>query len=327
MNRSTIVALTIMILMVLSGLGFLGWMQYQESQFRTLFQEVQGLIPRDGLVKQSEPPVARGLLAVWDQTANKRMPFSETELPSKLLAGSAAKCETLICITRIEKENPQKYQGGETGYRQSATVFLVLLPEKKVLGPYVVKGKDPGFIIFRESDNEPILGDLKGPLGAWIQGLPRENSPPYKEMLAQHKIIEQLQAQLQAQVSAKDDKLPMIKGKVLVWDLRTGEPSPVQAKLPVELQGRSTDDPLTVVAVRSQRELEETRYFIDLVGYRGYLTLALVEWPSKRGLGSYEIAGEAPPGIVFRHETTENKKVVGDVLDPLKKWIVERWQP
>jgi hypothetical protein len=175
MHRSTIVPWIILIALVLTVVGVLGWSQYQEFKFQALVKEVQGLLPGDSIDRRPEPPVVRGLLEVWDQTVNQRITFYEKGLPSERLAGSASRCETLIWITRIEKENPVQYTNGAIGYSQSATLFIVLLPEKKMLGPYTVKGKEPPIVALQHYPNEPILGDLKEPLGAWVNGLPLED--------------------------------------------------------------------------------------------------------------------------------------------------------
>src|SRR5437867_864645 len=120
MKRSQIVACLILILAALGGLAYWGWTQYRESQFRALFEEVRGQFDKANPNEQTDPATVRGRVAVWDQTTDRRISFTDREFPPVRLANSVAECETFVCITKIDKDSPQEFHGGEVGHRQVA---------------------------------------------------------------------------------------------------------------------------------------------------------------------------------------------------------------
>ncbi len=141
-----------------------------QEQMRALAESTRPLIQKAGPEARLGRPVIRGPVLVWDLVAGKRLRFREEKLPVDLLARSAEDCRTLVCISEIQHDSETDYGNGMKGYRQVATVWVVLLPEYQIQGPYVIEGDKPPWIKFlKKGEKGPILGDLERPLGKWIQ--------------------------------------------------------------------------------------------------------------------------------------------------------------
>src|SRR5262249_45843420 len=161
----------------------------------------------------------------------------------------------------------------------------------KLLGTHTFSGEAPGWIVFREGDSsEPVYGELDKPLVQWITGLPREDSPEHREATALNRIVKEVRPVLTGDPPAVVGRLARC-GKVLMWDLASNRPSPVQQHLPPGLGGHSSDSPLTIVGV-VRIEKEQAQVYNDgTPGYRAVVTLSLATWPDKVSLGRYKVVG------------------------------------
>jgi hypothetical protein len=292
------------------------------SRFVALVEEVRPLLEQAVPADEQRPPALRDKVLVWDLEARSWRDL-KAGVPADLLARSADEPLTLVCVTAIRRDKTTTYNTGEIGYRQTATVKLVHWPEKKFVGSFTVQGQEPPWIAFvpSEKKGQPVLGDLDKPLASWITSLPREDSPTYQETLATLRLVQEARPLLERDNPEGRGKQPELRGKVLVWDLRTNQLSPVQAKLPPELQGQAGDRPLTVVGIVRARDEDEVQYQNGRKGYRVRLTIGLAAWPERRSLGQFEVLGDVPPLFLFGQKD-DGQPIRGDFETKLKEWIV-----
>ena len=137
----------------------------------------------------------------------------------------------------------------------------------------------------------------------------------HKETVAQRDIVNNLKGLIG---SCRTDAAITRAGTVLVWDVQKDSVSEVQNMLPVALQAKSTDSPITVFMVTGQRNERVGTYTISgQPAYREYVDIAVARWPARTPVGFYSVLSKDPPSL----RQVENSPEYGDLNVPVANWI------
>jgi hypothetical protein len=141
-----------------------------------------------------------------------------------------------------------------------------------------------------------------------------------KELEQQQAIIDQVRPQIEACKSMKSSpsKSVVIRGKALVWDMRSNRQHGAYGRLPSELKATSTDKVITIFAVIGERLEKIGTYEISRQpAYREYVDICVVYWPEQKVVGLYWVVSKEPPSVRQVEYTPE----YGDPNVPIADWI------
>lgn len=104
-----------------------------------------------------------------------------------------------------------------------------------------------------------------------------------------------------------DESLISIRGKCLLWDLKTNSP----ISLPKDLQAKSSDRPITIFLIIDKGSRVIGYYSIsEQPAFQTYADICIVYWPEKKVIGMHSIFGKMPrfsrPVINVPEYTYEN---------------------
>jgi hypothetical protein len=133
-------------------------------------------------------------------------------------------------------------------------------------------------------------------------------------------VVAQVKDLLLEEAPSRQANLPVIRGKVLLWDLKTNHAHPAQKLLHPDRRAASGEDVLTIVAVVRVAHEAAGTYKNGETGYRQVATVRVAYWPENKRVGSYAVVGEDPPLIVFRRES-DTGPILGDLDKSLARWV------
>lgn len=295
------------------------------------------------LLKQAQrdpqlPSAVRGQVLIWDVPSGCERRGVQRQLPSEMQVRSRDEPITLVAILKVERQLVTRYERyGIDGYRQTARVRVVGWPDGKVMSTHAITGKGPPATIYRDRNSSHAeVGDLDGPLADWVKALPREDSPAYRELVAQVELVAGCTDQFREMPDllggrppaalrpnlglgrGGEPPLPRVPGKFLVWNWQEQCRSPVQDLLPAELRATSADRELTLVVLLLAETVEVRRYTDGAPGYRRVLTVGLLKLPEKKWASVHTVLGNDPPLLRIGGKVGP---VYGEIDRPLAEWI------
>ncbi len=110
----------------------------------------------------------------------------------------------------------------------------------------------------------------------------------------------------------------MIKGKALVWDLKSNSKSDAHAELPSDLRIGEKEKQVTVFIVTPEQNMLVGHYSISRQpGYRRYVDVYVIYWPEKKAAGLHSVVGFDP-----RHRRpVQHSPEYGDYTKAVAAWI------
>lgn len=142
----------------------------------------------------------------------------------------------------------------------------------------------------------------------------------FKESEQQQAIIDQVRPQIETckSMRSSESKSVVIRGKALVWDMRSNRQHGAYGRLPGELKATSADKIITIFAVIGERLEQVGTYEISHEPvYREYVDICVVYWPEQKVVGSYWVVSKEPPSARIVEHTPE----YGDPTVPIADWI------
>jgi hypothetical protein len=109
-----------------------------------------------------------------------------------------------------------------------------------------------------------------------------------------------------------------IKGKALVWDVRSSPKYGANFKLPIELAAFSSNSPITVFMIVDERKVQVGTYSVSHEpANREYVDIAVAYWPDKTPVGIFSVLSSEPPSS----REVQYRPGFGDSSAPIIDWI------
>lgn len=164
-----VIILSLTLIGLLVG-GYFLIRDYQDSsRKRKVVKELMPLFENVGTSQEAANIPLRESVFVWNckEDEEEKQVWNKVASPKQARGGSASM--SVILILDWDDKYVDTYTNGEDGYQRKLIVGVATWPEKKVLGKFVIEGETPGmFIVRKESEKGPIIGDTIGPLKRWI---------------------------------------------------------------------------------------------------------------------------------------------------------------
>lgn len=134
----------------------------------------------------------------------------------------------------------------------------------------------------------------------------------------QRTIVNDVRPLLEACKSIGDSGSVTIRGKALVWDMRSDSRSGAHGMLPSELKASSSDSKITVFMVLGERTVHVGTYSISgQPGYRQYMDICVADWPEKKAVGMASVVSKEPR----QARPVQHSPEYGDPNEPIVNWI------